>query len=330
MNEGTFVQQREPDWQRLSILCDKADAGASRLKGEELTEFVRLYRQVTGDLAEVRSQSANLELTAFLNALVGRAYGILYRRPRKDARTVVRESLATGARTMRKRVAFVLASLAIFLTAGFFTAGVMIARPDLARYFVDPEDENLQHWKSGEHAERDVRDSFAATGMYSSNNPRVAMMAGAVAASTFGVGTVVMMWMNGAILGAYSVELAKVGQLGHFYVSIIPHGATELSGAIVAGGSGLILGWALIAPGRRTRGDALREAGKDAFVLLVMSMIMMFLAAPVEGFFSFNPNVPAAAKAAFGVVVFTGWLLYWGGYARDPSAESAESHDASL
>lgn len=326
MNEGAFVQRREPAWQRLSILCDKADAGATRLRGEELTEFVRLYRQAAADLAEVRSQSANLELTAFLNALVGRAYGILYRRPRKDARTVIREALAVGAQTMRRRVKYVLASLAIFLTAGFFTAGVMLARPDLARYFIDPEDENLQHWKSGKHADRDIREAFAATGMYSSNNPRVAMLAGAVAASTFGVGTVVMMWMNGAILGAYSVELAKVGQLDHFYVSIVPHGATELSGAIVAGGSGLILGWALIAPGRRSRGDALREAGKDAFVLLVMSMIMMFLAAPVEGFFSFNPNVPPAAKAAFAVVVFTGWLLYWGGYAREPAGASADSH----
>lgn len=317
MNEAAFVANREKDWQTLTALCDKADNGAARLKGDELMEFVRLYRRASSDLAQARTQSGNWELVAFLNSLVGRAYGVLYQRPRKRFQEVVMNALAVGAQTMRRRVWFVLASLLVFVLAGGFTAGVMLTRPDLAYHFVDKNDPNLQHWKSGEQTERDISESLAMTGFYSSNNPRVAMMAGAVAASTFGVGTVLLMWQNGAILGAYSVEMASVGKLGYFWVSVAPHGATELSGAIVSGGAGFILGWALIAPGRRSRGDALKEAGKDAFVLLVMSMIMMFLAAPVEGFFSFNPRVPDAAKAVFAIVVFTGWMLYWGGYARE-------------
>lgn len=317
MNEAAFVASRERDWQTLTALCDKADNGAARLKGDELMEFVRLYRRASSDLAQARTQSGNWELVAFLNNLVGRSYGVLYQRPRKRFQEVFVNALAVGAQTMRRRVWFVVASLFVCLLAGCFTAGVMLTRPDLSYHFVDKNDPNLKHWKSGERTERTVAESMAATGFYSSNNPNVAMMAGAVAASTFGLGTVVIMWQNGAQLGAYSVEMASVGKLGYFWVSIAPHGATELTGAIVSGGAGFILGWALIAPGRRSRGDALKEAGKDAFVLLVMSMIMMFMAAPVEGFFSFNPNVPNAVKAAFAIVVFTGWMLYWGGYARE-------------
>lgn len=324
MNEVAFVQDREPAWQRLTALCDKADSGPSRLRGAEFVEMIRLYRQVSGDLAKVRSQSGNWELIAFLNALVGRAYGIIYRRPRRPINQVVKEAFVVGARTMRRRAAFVLASAAILFLGAGFAATVMVTRPDLTRYYVDPEDPNLVGWKSGKHQERDLGDAIAATGFYTSNNPRVAMIAGAIAASTFGVGTVVIMWQNGAVLGAYSVELAKAGQLGHFLSSIAPHGATELTGVVVAGGAGFILGWALIAPGRRSRGEALRVAGKDAFVLLTMSMIMMLLAAPVEGFFSFNPLVPPPIKVVFALVVFAAWLLYWGGYARDPALEAAE------
>lgn len=325
MNEAVFVAKGEGEWQRLSILCDKADNGAARLKGDELIEFVKLYRKASTDLALARTQSGNWELIAFLNNLVGRAYGILYQRPRKSFATVIKESLAAGAQTMRRRAVFVLASLGVLLLAAGFTAGVMVLRPDLATHFVSPNDPNLEHWKSGLQDERTLEESFAATGFYSSNNPRVAIIAGAVSASTFGVGTTALMWMNGSLLGAYCVEMARVGKLGFFLASIFPHGATELTGAVVSGGAGFVMAWALISPGRRSRGDALREAGKDAFVLLVMAVLMMFLAAPVEGFFSFNPRIPSAVKVAFGAIVLSAWFLYWCGYAREKPAPVSSS-----
>ena len=54
MNEMAFVEKREPDWKRLTFLCDRADATIKNLKPEELHEFVRLYRRVSADLALVR------------------------------------------------------------------------------------------------------------------------------------------------------------------------------------------------------------------------------------------------------------------------------------
>ncbi|HRF60430.1 MAG TPA: stage II sporulation protein M [Fimbriimonadaceae bacterium] len=318
MHEAEFVQQREPDWRRLSVLCDKADVSPARLERAELTEFVRLYRRASADLAWARSLSANTELAAFLNGLVGRAYGILYRRPRIRLLPALQSILATGAQVVRRRAWFIFASLAIFLFGIFSTAFIFATRPDLTHYFIQPGDPNLEHWKKGEFEERDVSTAFAATGMYSTNNPTVALRIGTFSAATFGFGTFYFMYANGALLGAYGYELAQVGHLDFLLVNVAPHGASELTGAIIAGASGLVLGWAMIAPGRRSRSDALRVAGKDAFVLLVMSVAMMFIAAPVEGFFSFNPTVPAAVKVAFAALMLTAWLLYWIGYAREP------------
>jgi hypothetical protein len=71
MNEVAFVERREPDWKRFTVLCDKADASPAHLAPAEFQEFVRLYRRLSSDLALVRTRSSNLQLIEFLNDLVG-------------------------------------------------------------------------------------------------------------------------------------------------------------------------------------------------------------------------------------------------------------------
>jgi uncharacterized membrane protein SpoIIM required for sporulation len=156
------------------------------------------------------------------------------------------------------------------------------------------------------------------TGLYSSNNPKVAIIQSSIAAGTFGIGTAILLWQNGVVMGTLTHEMASVGKVPHLFISIAPHGVTEISGLILSGTAGLCLGWALISPGRRKRGDALRVAAKDAMVVLCASVVLMFMAAPVEGFFSFNPRVPNSLKILFAVVAATAWGFFWTTYARSP------------
>lgn len=324
MNETQFVERREPDWKRLSFLADRADASPSNLTGDMLIEFVLLYRRAATDLARVRSESANRELAAFLNDLVGRCYGILYRSPRRRLSQVVLACLKVGAQTVRRRAGFVLASLGILLASIAFTAGTLSIRPDLRKHFVPAEyEEVFDGWKEGTFEARTGSESIAAWGMYASNNPTVSILAGSVAASTFGVGTANILWENGKILGALASDMASVGKLSFLLASIWPHGASELSGIVMSGAAGLCLGWALIAPGRRARGESLRVAGKDALTLLVLSVVMMLIAAPFEGFLSFNPSAPLWVKAVVGTIMFAAWLSYWMGYGRETSDAAA-------
>ncbi len=114
-----------------------------------------------------------------------------------------------------------------------------------------------------------------------------------------------------------------VGKLDYFLISVAPHGASEMTGAIISGGAGFVMAWALIAPGRRTRGQALKAAGTDAFRLMMLSIVMMFIAAPFEGYFSFNPNIPVFGKIAVAVIMSTFWGLYFFGYGRNYEPPSA-------
>lgn len=320
MNEGFLVRKRSADWNRLRFLCEKAEANLRALDASEVLELIELYRRTAADYAWARSESTNLDLVAALNALVGRAYGVVYRTPWPGFRASLNEALRAAARTVRRRLGEIALSAAIMFTALVFTVAVMAARPDLKSLVLDPDDPNLQAWKRGTFEPRAGEEAVLATSFYASNNPRVTITAAALAAGTFGVGTFAVLWANGSLLGAYCHELAREGLLGHFLISIAPHGATELTGAVLSGAAGLRLAAAMIAPGRRRRIDALRDAGADAFTLLSLAIVMMLLAAPIEGFFSFDPRIPDAAKLSVAALSFGAWLAFFSLVGREPAS----------
>jgi len=189
--------------------------------------------------------------------------------------------------------------------------------PDTRDYFVPPQAKTLfESWKEGEFEERGGSESLGMTGFYAINNPLVSILTGSIAASTFGIFTAERMYENGALLGALSYEMNTVGKLGFLWASVLPHGVPELSGIVMAGAAGFVMGWALINPGRRKRGEALRDAGRDAVVLLGTGVILMFIAAPIEGFFSFNPSVPTFVKVVVIVIELVFWGLFWSGFGK--------------
>jgi uncharacterized membrane protein SpoIIM required for sporulation len=189
--------------------------------------------------------------------------------------------------------------------------------PDTREHYVSGEmKEMFDQWKQGRHEERTGGTSVQMTAVYATNNPMVSIITGAAAASTFGIFTAERLYENGAILGALSYEMNTVGKLGFLWASIMPHGVPELSGIIMAGAAGFVMGWALINPGRRKRGEALRAAGKDALVLLCVGVVLMFIAAPIEGFFSFNPRVPSFVKVIVIAIELVFWISFWIGYGR--------------
>jgi uncharacterized membrane protein SpoIIM required for sporulation len=317
MNEVAFITEREPDWKRLSYLTDRADISPQNLTEQELAEFVQIYRRASRDLALVRTKSSNLQLIDFLNDLVAKAYSTLYRSQRRPFFAALGEAIVLSAVTVRKLRAFVLASVIVFAAGITFAAVGSAYSPGLRSVFTPEEfKSSFEQWKSGNFEERSAQESLTATSFYSSNNPRVAIIEGAIAAGTFGIGSAAMVWQNGAILGALAYQTSQVGKLQHLLIWLAPHGVTELSGLILSGAAGFRMGWALIAPGRRKRGDSLRAAGTDAVIVLCTAVCLMFMAAPVEGFFSFNPRIPDWIKISFAALAATAWAVFWIGYGK--------------
>lgn len=312
LNEVAFVEERSPDWRRMHQLCDRADATLRRLKREDFTEFVTLYRRCSTDLAVIRTQSANLELIAFMNQLVARAYAILYRGVPGSFMHGLTWLIHSYAQSVRNRIAFVMASLLTLIIGGVFGYVALASAPD-ARDLLVPDGfkEVFEQWKSGEFSPATADRSLMATGMYMSNNPTVALVSASASAVSFGFGSFYFLIQNGQLLGTLTHEMATVGKVPVLYANILPHGVTEVQGLVIAGAAGYVMGWALICPGRKKRSAAMLEAMKDAFSLMVGGIILMYIAAPFEGFFSFNPDVPAVLKVIVGCTILVGWILFY-------------------
>src|SRR5579862_545345 len=281
MNEVEFKTRRESDWQRLTHLCDSAEVSPAKLKGEEFHEFIRLYRRASADLALARTQSSNVQLINFLNDVVARAYGILYRVPRRPLWRSLVDAIELASQTVRRQRWFVLTSFLMFLGSAFFAYFALDWKPETRAIFVPPGFESsFDEWKEGTMPDRGAGTSTMMTGFYMFNNPREAVVGGSIAAASFGILTAKTLFENGAMVGALFHEVRPNHKEGFVFTSIVPHGVTEISGLVLSGAAGFVMGYALINPGRRKRGDALREAGKDALVLLTVSILMMFMAAP--------------------------------------------------
>jgi uncharacterized membrane protein SpoIIM required for sporulation len=128
------------------------------------------------------------------------------------------------------------------------------------------------------------------------------------------VPAVLLLAYNGAVLGMAGGLFADAGELGKFFGLILPHGLLELTAVVIAGGAGLRLGWAVIAPGDRTRGQALGDEARRAGVIALGLVLAFVVAGLIEGFIT-GRGVPTGLRVAIGVAAeaaFVVWVVVQG------------------
>jgi uncharacterized membrane protein SpoIIM required for sporulation len=140
---------------------------------------------------------------------------------------------------------------------------------------------------------------------------------------TWGLGTVLILFYNGIILGAVIFDYIADGQIVFLIAWLLPHGSFEIPAILIAGQAGVILGRALIGwgtpDGLRAR---FRKIAPDLATLAGGVAILLVWAGIVEAFFSqyHAPILPYAVKIAFGVVevLLLFWFLYFCGKKGEP------------
>jgi peptidoglycan/LPS O-acetylase OafA/YrhL len=136
------------------------------------------------------------------------------------------------------------------------------------------------------------------------------------------------------MLGAFFGVFAHHERLMDIYAMVAPHGVLEIFAIVVAGGAGLMIGWSLIAPGDLPRGQTLAEAAGRAVRLLVGVVVMLGVAAAVEGFLS--PQTTGLlqsnqARVMLGVTIWLvalAWLLIGGRGAGRSSGDDPGVHSS--
>ncbi|MCP3163852.1 stage II sporulation protein M [Myxococcus qinghaiensis] len=338
MEMAEFIESRRPRWEKLEKLLDQSEVGGLRgLSLDDARTLGKLYRAVSSDLLWVRARSGSADVSAYLNDLVGRAYALTYpgRRPRlADVWGFVARGFPA---LLRHEWRMYVAAVLLFLAgAGFGYLGMMVD-PDAAHYLVPAEHLELDPVQRAANEASGDGMSVGQQAHFSSflftHNIQVAFLCFALGV-TLGLGTAVMLFVNGLFLGALAHVYAAKGMAGWFWAWILPHGIPEITAICIAGAAGLVIARGLVAPKGLPRGEALRMEAVTAVKLLFGTLVLFVLAGFIEGTVSqiHPPKLSVAFKVTFALVVGSGVYSYlMSDWLRGAgSASSAGSEDERL
>ena len=145
------------------------------------------------------------------------------------------------------------------------------------------------------------------TGQVWTNNAWLA--AQCIAFGIVGVYAPYLLFMNAQNLGLSAALMGSHDRLDIFFLYIAPHGQLELYSIFVAGAAGLAIFWSWIAPGARTRGQALAEEGRSLFTVAIGLILSLLVSGIIEGFVT-RQEWPWAIKIGIGTVAVGAFLFY--------------------
>ena len=303
-----FINQRKNAWQRLEQLLEMLDRMTMRrLHREEVRELGRIYRRTASDLAIARAESRDPRLVNYLNSLVIRAHGRIYRANAQGGRRLGTFFARDFPRTFRRTWRYTATAFGVFL---LFTAVAFFGTrydPDFSEFAGIPAswrarntDQKRRWW------ERINRENQVESAGILTNNIRVTFYAFALGAM-LGLGTLYVMALNGAMFGSIVALTYQAGYGNDLLTFVAGHGVIELTCIFIAGGAGLLIGTALVMPRDLTRADALKSRGMEAVRLIVGCIPLLVIAGIIVGFISPAPINPLIKFTVAGV---TGLALY--------------------
>jgi uncharacterized membrane protein SpoIIM required for sporulation len=303
----SFVEKRKADWQRLEELIQRVRAmrGLRGFDRAELRELGRLYRRTASDLAVARVEARDGRLVNYLNGLVVRAHGEIYRGESKGVRGIVDFYRYEFPAVFRRTLGYTLAVFVLFMLIALFSF-VATYRDDDFGDFAGVSNGLLSTIKARQMWTDRLNDEAPASAAYiMTNNIGVGFMWFALSILPL-LGTLAAMRRSALQLGAVYALTLKYGMNFSLVSFIAAHGVLELTALFIAGGAGLMIGLALIAPGERTRHEALVERGVTAIKLLAGCIPLLVVAGVIEAFVSPTPIHPGykfAVSAATAVAL---------------------------
>jgi uncharacterized membrane protein SpoIIM required for sporulation len=287
-----FLESRLGKWKRLEDLTTRASRFRLRnLSGKEVREFGQLYRRTAADLAIAREEVRDQRLVNYLNHLVGRAHGAIYRSESSGFGVFVSFFRYEFPAVFRKTFYYTLTAFLIFISAAAFAASACL----LDEGFADRIAPQLRQSIADHHnwTESVNKANPLASTSIQTNNITVTFyaFAGGVLA---GIGTLWALVQNGLLLGMV-LSLCFRYRFWEIPIFVSSHGVIELTAIFIAGGAGLLIGKALLMPSDLRRIDALVENGRLAIKLILGCIPMLLIAGLIEGFIS-PAHIPAAYK----------------------------------
>jgi len=308
------VEGARERWRELESILNSLDSRAlSDIPAATLLRMGDLYFETLSDLGKAQASNEDPQLKRYLNSLVGRAYSQIYRKKGLNLVDILKFFLFQFPQLVRKRIHFIAISFFVFLFSTLIGFLCINNESKLVKLVVPEQmQEAIQRdLKMGKYINSSAQNyKFEISSKILFNNIRVSFMAFAMGI-IFGLGTIYILIINGILLGGLASIYHGAGFSIQFWSLILPHGGIELASCFIAGGAGLILGYALINPGPYTRKDWLGKEAADSVKLLAGTIPILILAALVESYIT-PSNIPIILKYMIAMLLLSGLAAYLG------------------
>ena len=303
-----FVLAHQDTWNRLEQLVKRR----RRLTGSEVDELVDLYQRVSTHLSMVRSASSDTVLVGRLSTLVARARSAVTGAHAplwsEFARFWTVSFPVVAYRAWRWWLATAVAFFVVVVIIGMWVAGNHEVQSALST----PEeiDHLVNHDFANYYSEHPAA-SFALRVWL--NNSWVAAQCIAFAI-LLGIPIPWVLFQNAANLGVTGGLMVHAGKGDVLFGLLIPHGLLELTAVFLAGAVGMRLGWTVISPGDRPRGQALAEQGRAVVAAAVGLAVVLLVSGLIEALVTPSP-LPTFVRIGIGVAAeaaFLGYVIYFG------------------
>lgn len=290
MKQSQFEARHRDAWAAFTVQLEALEKG--KADAEASTRFAADYRQLCQQLALAETRGYGSHLVDRLQGLAMRAHQQFYRHRSHLGADLLGFLLAGFPRLVREQWRSVALASLLFYGSLLLMGGLVYVFPDLVYSVMDPAQvasmESMYDpdaRRIGPLSERGSGDDWMMFGHYIMNNIGIAFQTFA-GGLLFGLGSLFFLLFNGITIGAVAGHLSEIGYTETFWSFVIGHGAFELTAITFAGAAGLQLGWALLAPGRLPRAEALRRAASESVKLVAGVIVMLLIAAFIEAYWS--------------------------------------------
>lgn len=313
-----FRREREPAWRALETLVGRVEKkGLGALDATQLQRLPSLYRAALSALSVARNISLDRALQVYLESLCSRAFLCVYGPQRGFTDFVVGFFRRDWPRAMRAAaVAIWIAALVMALGA---LLGYVLTFANLDWYYALMPDglmqgreptSTVQELRASLFNDQSDSDSLTLFASYLfAHNTRVGILC-FVLGFALGLPTVVILFQNGLTLGAFAALYANRGLGPELWGWLLIHGTTELTAVVLCGGAGLLLGHAILFPGRYRRMTMLMTAGRRATLIVIGAAVMFLIAGLLEGIGRQTID-STATRLAIGGAMLLFWLTYF-------------------
>lgn len=324
MREAAFIRRNTDKWRTYE---ETLNDPAARPDPDELTDR---YVELTDDLSYARTFYPDSNVTKYLNSVAARMHRGLMQNKRDDQNRFVvfwTRELPTVFWQSHRLLLVSALFFGLACVVGWLSAAndATFVRLILGDSYVNMTLENIKKGDPlGVYASEDQADMFLAI---TYNNIGVSLrtfVAGIIAS----FGTIVILFYNGVMLGAFQYFFYERDLLLESVLKIWIHGTLEISAIVIAGCAGLTLGNSLLFPGTFSRLESFKRGAKQGLKIAIGLIPIFVMAGFLESYVTRLTLHPALSATIILLSAgFIGWYFVWYPIALNRNTDGTDRTD---